>query len=121
MDTKIYDLSDRLINFGVLVITVSESYNRKREAGRHLAKQLVRSGTSPGIHYGEAQAAESRRDFIHKMKIILKELRETGCNIKMAERANISSSEVLSDATIECNELIAIFVKSIKTAKSNMT
>jgi len=118
MNKKIYDLEERLINFGVKIIAVAESINRNRFAGIHLSKHLIKSGTSPGIHYGEAQAAESRKDFIHKMKVILKELRETRGNLIMGNRANLYQSKQDNlDATSECDELIAIFVKSIQTAE----
>jgi len=118
MNRKLYDLEDRLISFGVEMIAISEMYDTKREAGRHLSKQLIRSGTSPGLHYGEAQAAESRRDFIHKIKIILKELKETRRNLKMSDKAALHNSPDRMAASIsECNELIAIFVKSIQTAE----
>ena len=70
--TKEYDLEDRLINFAVLMIDIVEALPNTR-ASNHIAGQLVRSGTSPASNYGEAQSAESRKDFIHKMKIALKE------------------------------------------------
>ncbi len=70
------ELEDRLIDFAVRVIAVVEALPDSK-AGKHVAGQLVRSGTSPAPNYGEAQSAESRRDFIHKMKVALKELRET--------------------------------------------
>ena len=112
-----YDLEDRLIDFGVQIIDVSETIDRKRAAGRHLSGQLLRSGTSPGLHYGEAQAAESRKDFIHKMKVILKELNETQRNLKMMSRAKLHNNHtVINSAISESGELIAIFVKSIQTA-----
>ena len=118
MKRKVYDLEDRLINFGVIIIEAAESMNKKRYAGFYLSKQLIRSGTSPGIHYGEAQAAESRKDFIHKMKIILKELRETRGNLRMSNRVNLfRSSRDIEGVIAECTELIAIFVKSIQTAE----
>ena len=121
MKRKVYDLEDRLINFGVTIIEAAESMNIKRYAGLYLSKQLNRSGASPGIHYGEAQAAESRKDFVHKMKIILKELRETRGNLKMSNRVKLfQSSQNIEDVIGECNELIAIFVKSIQTAKKNL-
>jgi len=120
MKRKVFDLEDRLINFGVTIIEVAESMNIKRYVGVHLSKQLIRSGTSPGIHYGEAQAAESRKDFVHKMKIILKELRETRGNLKMSNRVNLfQSSQNIDDVIAECTELIAIFAKSIQTAEGN--
>ena len=120
MTNKKYDLEERLINFGVVIIEVAELMNKKRYAGVHLSKQLIRSGTSPGIHYGEAQAAESRKDFIHKMKIILKEIRETRGNLRMSKRANLfmSAYDIEKVITESC-ELIAIFVKSIQTAEEN--
>jgi four helix bundle protein len=120
MKPKRYDLEQRLIDFGVQMIMISETIDLKREAGRHLSGQLLRSGTSPGIHYGEAQAAESRRDFIHKMKVILKELRETKRNLVMTSKARLHNSpNHIREGIAECNELIAIFVKSIQTAEKN--
>ena len=71
-----YDLEDRLIEFAVRIIALIESLP-KTKVGKHVGGQLLRSGTSPAPNYGEAQGAESRSDFIHKMKICLKELRET--------------------------------------------
>lgn len=120
MASKKYDLEERLINFGVLMIHVAESADKKRDAGRYLSGQLIRSGTSPGIHYGEAQAAESRKDFIHKMKVILKELKETRRNLVMSTRAKLYRQPELAEKGIsESNELIAIFTKSIQTARKN--
>ena len=71
-----FDLEERLIEFAVRIIQMAESLP-KTKAGNHIAGQLIRSGTSPALNYGEAQAAESRSDFIHKMKVCLKELRES--------------------------------------------
>ena len=120
MNEKTYDLEDRLIDFGVRTSEISETVDHKRRAGRYLSGQLIRSGTSPGIHYGEAQAAESRKDFIHKMKVILKELKETRGNLIMTTRAKLHKSPELVKTDInECSKLIAIFVKSIQTAKKN--
>jgi four helix bundle protein len=86
----------------------------------HLSKQLIRSGTSPGLHYGEAQSAESRKDFIHKIKCVLKEQRETGANLKIIRRAKLSGDiDLIDDALQENNELISIFVKSAQTARRN--
>ena len=75
-DNRKYDLEDRLIDFAIRSIRVAESLP-KTKVGNHIAGQLIRSGTSPAPNYGEAQSVESRLDFIHKMKISLKELRET--------------------------------------------
>jgi len=71
-----FDLEERLINFAVLIVEIEGTMPNTR-AANHLAGQLLRSGTSPALNYGEAQSGESRRDFIHKIKIVLKELRET--------------------------------------------
>jgi len=110
-----FDLEDRLIEFAVTIIKIAETLP-KTYAGNHLAGQLTRSGTAPALNYGEAQSAESRNDFIHKMKVALKELRETNNCLKIMLKLNwISNDEVLK----ECNELISIFVKSIETAKRN--
>ena len=82
--------------------------------------QITRSGTSPALNYGEAQSAESKKDFVHKMGICLKELRETFVCLKIIEKANLSSDlENLTKAKKEVNELISIFVSSIKTSKNN--
>ncbi len=115
---KTFDLEDRLIDFAVRIIRTAESLP-KTKVGNHIAGQIIRSGTSPAPNYGEAQSAESRSDFIHKMKVSLKELRETRVWLRMLLRANLiklagSKLESLID---ENNELISIFVASIKTAK----
>ena len=92
----------------------------KTKIGRHISGQIVRSGTSPAPNYGEAQSAESRADFIHKMRLSLKELRETRIWLLIIVRANLikptSKLETLLD---ENNQLISIFVKSIGTAQQN--
>ena len=86
--------------------------------GNHIAGQLIRCGTSPAPNYGEAQSAESRADFIHKIKICLKELRETRIWLIMIVRANlIKPSSKLQPLIDENNELISIFVTSVNTAK----
>jgi four helix bundle protein len=85
--------------------------------GNHMASQLVRSGTSPALNYGEAQSAESRNDFIHKMKIVLKELRETSISLQIIKRTVLTeSTPSISPVLDECCELIAIFAKSLQTA-----
>ena len=117
---KEYDLEERVIKFSVLIIDlVFEMPNSK--AGNHLSGQLIRSGTSVSLNYGEAQGAESRKDFIHKMKIVLKELRESFVCIKIIQLSKLYRSEnKLLKIKNENNELIAIFVKSIETAKKNV-
>lgn len=115
-----YDLEERLIEFSVSMIKiVNEMPNSK--AGNHLSGQLARSGTSVSLNYGEAQSAESRKDFIHKMKVILKELRETLVCLKIIHRSKLYKTEKrITSAKNENNELIAIFVKSIETARKNI-
>ena len=113
-----YDLEERLINFATQVITLVESMPNTK-AANHLAGQLLRSGTSPALNYAEAQSGESRNDFIHKIKIVLKELRETGVCLKIVYRAKLFKSEDELKAVIkETNELVAIFAKSAQTAES---
>lgn len=115
-----YDLENRLIDFAVLIIEiVNEIPNTK--AGSHLSGQLVRSGTSPALNYGEAQSGESRKDFIHKIKIALKELRETFICLKIIYRTKLyKSEEKIKKALQENDELISIFVKSAETAQKNI-
>jgi len=116
--TQKYDLQDRLIKFSVNIIDLTEKLP-SNPAGKHISNQLLRSGTSPAANYGEAQAAESRADFIHKMKISLKELRETDIWLKIVERKEYISNIEVDCIIQETNELISIFYKSIKTAKEN--
>ncbi len=112
-----YDLEERLIDFAVMIIDILNDIKNSK-AGNHLSGQIIRSGTSPALNYGEAQSAESRKDFIHKMKISLKELRETFVNLKIIDKANLCGAiEKLQLIKKENNELIAIFVKSISTAE----
>ena len=86
-----FDLEDRLIEFSVLIIKITENLINTR-AGNHIAGQLVRSGTAPALLYGEAQSAESRNDFIHKLKILLKELRETLVALKIIKRVPLTKT-----------------------------
>lgn len=116
-DKRAFDLEERLIDFAVRIIRTAESLP-KSKVGNHVAGQIIRCGTSPASNYGEAQGAESRSDFIHKMKICLKELRETRVWLLIIIRADlmkpVSKLEPIVD---ENNELIAIFVTSINTTK----
>lgn len=114
---KKFDLEERLIDFAAVMIDVSEALP-KTLAGNHLGSQLLRSGTSPALHYGEAQAAESPADFIHKMKVCLKELRETYNCLRLIGKKTWLK-EGLEALVKENNELISIFVASIKTAQNN--
>jgi four helix bundle protein len=115
--TKRFDLEERLIDYSVLITGIVESIPSTR-AGNHYAGQLIRSGTSPALNYAEAQSGESRKDFIHKLKIVLKELRETFVCLKIINRTNLyKSKESVQLAIDESNELISIFVKSVETAQ----
>jgi four helix bundle protein len=116
---KNFDLEERLIQFSLLILELTEKMTTNR-IGNHIAGQLTRSGTSPAFNYGEAQVAESRIDFIHKMKICLKELKETSIALQIIKRKPlIKDFEILEKCIMECNELISIFVKSIETARGN--
>ena len=114
------NLEERLIIFAVEVLKIAEKIN-KSAAGSHLYEQLSRSSISAAQNYGEAQSGESRKDFVHKLKIVVKELRETIIGLKIVQRAKLYSQEEHLELTIsENNELISIFVTSIETARKNM-
>ena len=119
MALKTFDLEDRLVTFAVLILDLADCVPRTSVA-KHLAYQLARSGTSAALNYGEAQAAESGRDFIHKLKLSLKELRETMVCLKILKSKGLVPSDNADNACVECNELIAIFVVSIRTKRRNM-
>jgi four helix bundle protein len=109
-----FDLEERLLEFAALIIRLVESLPKTR-AGNHISGQLLRSGTAPLPNHGEAEAAESSDDFIHKLRICLKELRETKRWLRLIERVPLTADE-LPAALNESDELIRIFVASIRTA-----
>ena len=112
-----YDLEERLIDYSVRIIRLSEELPDSK-AGRHISAQLLRSGTSPAPNYGEAQGAESRDDFIHKVKVALKEMRETDIWLKIIAKANlIKPDKQLVPLMKETDELIAILFASAQTAR----
>ena len=114
-----YDLEERLLEFAVAVIDVSEKLPDTR-AGNHLAGQFLRAGTSPYGNHGEAQAPESADDFIHKMKICLKELREALRWARLIDRKQwLGGDGQLAFALREGDELIRIFKASVQTAERN--
>src|SRR4051812_3824693 len=118
MRTK-FDLEDRLLEFAVSIIRVSESMTRSR-AGLHTSDQLLRAGTSPYGNHGEAEAAESPADFIHKLKVCLKELREARRWLRLVKRAPLVPDPVKLEPVLgEAEELVRIFVKSVQTAERN--
>ncbi len=115
-----FDLEERLINFSVLIVEICEEMPDTK-AGNHLSGQLIRSGTSPALNYGEAQGGESRKDFIHKVKLVLKELRESYICLNIIHRSKLyKTEEKIKKALSENNELISIFVKSAETAQKNL-
>ena len=116
---KPLELENRLVDFAVRIINVVEALPSTK-AGNHIAGQLIRSGTAAASNYGEAQSAESRKDFLHKMKISLKELRETSIWLKIIERKPLCEVGRLAGIISECDELIAIFVSSVKTAEQKL-
>ena len=115
-----FDLEERLIRFSVNIVDIVGALPDTR-VGNHVAGQLLRSGTSPAPNYGEAQSAESRRDFIHKMKISLKELRESYIWLKVIKyKTLIDDIPILDRVLTENDELISIFVSSVMTAQRNL-
>lgn len=113
-----FDLEDRLVDFACMCPDVCELLPNTK-AGQNLEYQLSKSGTAPALIYGEAQAAESRADFMHKMKMVLKEIRESRVNLKIIRRKPVVVHEKVELAFNEANQLMAIFLKSIETAKRN--
>ena len=115
-----YDIEDRCVVFGAEIVKFTDALPSTK-AGNHLGLQLLRSGTAPALHYGEVQGAESPNDFIHKMRIALKELRESKNNMRIMALAGLMDlSKPEQDRLLkECSELIAIFNASVKTAERN--
>ncbi len=111
------DIEERLINFAVRIIKLCDSLPQTRAAG-HIAGQLLRSGTAPAALYAEARGAESDRDFIHKLKICLKELNESRVWLKIIARSEMLPESRLQGITQECDELCRIINASVKTTKS---
>ena len=115
-----FDLEERLLEFASAIIDLSEKLPTSR-AGNHIAGQVLRSGTAPYPYHGEAEDAESRDDFIHKLKICLKELRETRRWARLVQRRGWAKDETtLLFVLSEVDELIRIFYSSIQTAKRNL-
>jgi len=120
MKEKQYDLEERLLDYAANIIRLVERLPDTR-AGNHVAGQLLRCGTSPLPNHGEAQAAESRKDFVHKFSICLKELRESRRWLRLARRVPLVKLPTEFDPLLEETEaLIKIFATSIRTAKRNV-
>ena|SRR5437867_3622956 len=111
---KADDLQDRLVDFAVRIINLA-SRLPKTPAGRHVAGQILRSGTSPAPNYGEARAAESQADFVHKLHVSLKELNETAIWLQMIEKSRMIEAQQLADLIEENRQLSRILTSSIKT------
>ena len=117
MAQRRYDLEERLLEFSMEIIRLTEALPNTR-SGNHVARQLLRSGTSPYPNHGEAQAAESPSDFVHKLRVSLKELRESQRWLKLIQRVPlVEPSSRASGLIAECDELTRIFVASIRTAE----
>ena len=116
---RVYDLEERLIEFASKIVDTVESLPNSK-AGSYIAGQLIRCGLAPALLYGEVQSAESRNDFIHKMKIAIKELKETRVCLKLiARKEMIKPTPPLNLVMKENEELIAILSKSVNTAREN--
>ena len=117
MKNQIYDLEERLLEYSVNIIKVVEQLPNTR-TGNHIAGQLLRSGTSAYPNHGEEQSAESPKDFIHKLRISLKELRETQRWLNLVKKVPlIENTELFNNILEETEQLIKIFVTSIKTTE----
>jgi len=118
MKKRDYDLEERLLAYAADIIRLVDDLPTTR-AGNHIASQLLRSGTSSLPNHGEAQAAESRSDFVHKLSLCLKELKESRRWLRLTQRVALVASAGRVDAVLaETEELIRIFAASIRTAKA---
>jgi four helix bundle protein len=113
-----FDLEDRLLEFTARLITLVNALPTSR-AGNHIAGQLLRCGTSPFANHGEVQAAESRKDFIHKLGVCHKELKEIQRWLRLIARVELLSTKRVRLLLLETEELIRIFAASIRTAEKN--
>src|SRR6266508_5695391 len=113
--TKAIELEERLIDFAVRIIRLT-AHLPQTPAGKHVAGQILRSGTSPAPNYGEARGAESHADFVHKLRIVLKELNETSIWLRVIERSKLLRTEMITEIIAENRALCRIFTASLKTA-----
>ncbi len=111
-------VAGRLLQFAVDIIKIAEKLPNTY-TGKHISKQVLRSGTSPGANYEEARGAESRKDFIHKLGIVLKELKESRFWLLLIEKSELLDSSIIKNIINECEQLCAMVAKSILTAKKN--
>src|SRR5262245_3158778 len=115
---KADELEERLIDFAVRVIRLT-AHLPKTPAGKHIAGQILRSGTSPAPNYGEARGAECHADFVHKIGIVLKELNETSIWLRVIDRGEMLKKELLTGIIEESRELCGIYTASVTTARAN--
>ena len=116
---RIYDLEDRLVDFACMCLRVCELLPRTT-ASANLSYQLSKSATACALNYGEAQGAESRQDFVHKISLVLKEIKESRINLKIIMRKPLLVDSCVDLAFKEVNELMAIFISSVQTAKAKV-
>jgi four helix bundle protein len=112
-------LEERLIDFAVRIVNLSASLP-KTPAGKHIAGQIMRSGTSPAPNYGEARGAESHADFVHKLRIVLKELNETSIWLRIISKSRMLRDELLVEIVGENTELCRIFTSSLNTTRNKL-
>ena len=113
------ELQERLIDFAVRIITLS-AHLPKAPAGRHIAGQILRCGTSPAPNYGEARAAASHADFLHHLSMVPRELNETLIWLHILRKSELFKAELLSEIIDENQQLCRIFTASIKTARADV-
>jgi four helix bundle protein len=113
-----FDLEERLLEYAVRIIRLVDALPAG-PAGRHVANQLLRCGTSPLANHGEVQGAESRKDFIHKLGLCLKEIREARRWLRLVHRVPLVPPRKIDPLIAETEALIKIFAASIRTAKQN--
>jgi four helix bundle protein len=113
------ELETRLINFSVSIIEITKELEKCFES-QHLSKQIIRSGTAAALIYGEAQGTPTKKDFIHKISLVMRELRETHINLRIIDQSHLMLNKgLLNEIMDENNQLIAIFTKTLQTAIKN--
>jgi len=115
--SRAVELQKRLTSFAAKIVGVSSKINRTHQ-GRHIANQILRSGTALAANYGEARGAESRSDFIHKLRVVLKELNETAVWLQLIDETSLLSTEAIGPILAENQELCRIIAASIRTART---
>lgn len=111
------ELEERLVDFSLLIYEISKDVE-KTYFGRYLLNQLLRSTASAALNYGEAQSAETKKDFIHKVGVVLKELRESDINLRILQKTEIVKDQnAINQAKDESNQLVSIFYRTVQTAK----